>query len=75
MEKNTFAVEVTFKICFLIVVSIIHALNILLEYIERRHIFQNSRVIWGCFFQFIAEKKWNDGFCDNSDILLEELIF
>ena len=37
------------KICFLIVVSIIHALNILLECIEWKHVFQNRRTISDCF--------------------------
>ena len=33
------------KICFLIVVLAIHALNILLECIEGKHVFQNRRAI------------------------------
>ena len=33
------------KICFLKVVLIIHALNVLLESIERKHVFQNRRAI------------------------------
>ena len=65
------------KICFSIVVLIIPALNILNINIdiERKHIFQNWKAIYGCFFQFIAEKNDRLKFCDNNETLAKELIF
>ena len=59
------------KICFLIIVLIIHALNIPLECIERKHVFQNRREI----FQFIAEENDRLEFCNNSETLVGEPIF
>ena len=61
------------KICFLIAVLIIHAVNVLLLSIERKHVFQNRGLILDCFFQLIADKDDKLKLCDNSETLVEEL--
>ena len=54
-------------ICSLIVLLIIHVLNILIECIARKHVFQYRRAIQGCFFQLIVEKNDKLKLCNNSE--------
>ena len=55
------------KICFLIVVLVLHTLHILPECFERKYVLQNRRAI--------AEKDDRLKLCDNNETLVEQLIF
>ena len=50
------------KICFLIVLLIVHAFNIPPECIQRKHVFQNTRAIYG-YFSNSLQRKMIDSSC------------